>query len=231
MHTSGNSSYSSLDSGTGEAGTPGDGGRRFLMDASRATVEPRPRSVGPNSIRASRHCAGSSPESKRSSEMLMPVVPVSMMATIGRDALMTSPLTTSRCTLTAYAATGAPRLRRSSSLRASSEGGMSGTRESSIRRFTKSKRSDAMSVCSSSVGLMRGKRRLASPRNTAPPPPLSTSLRTMPKTAFGTFALSGSGLGETASVRSATNRCCSSTRACTKRKSPRRHSTPTSEPP
>ena len=50
--------------------------------------------------------SGSSSESYNESEITRPVVPVSMTATQGRLSGTTCPLTTSRCTLQAYGATG-----------------------------------------------------------------------------------------------------------------------------
>eukprot|EP00967_Tisochrysis_lutea_P072636 scaffold96944_cov26-Tisochrysis_lutea.AAC.2 len=69
---------------------------------------------------------------------------------------------------------GAPRGRKSIIGTASVSCGIRLTGERVSWRAKKSKRSEAISVCSSKVGRMRGRRRLAHPKKMAPPPPFPT---------------------------------------------------------
>eukprot|EP00966_Prymnesium_polylepis_P061586 1429047-Prymnesium_polylepis.1 len=101
--------------------------------------------------------------------MDQPVVPVSMIATVGAPSATGWPLTTSRATRHAYLRSGARGRRSTIGTAVPSRRSMSGDRDSSIRRLRKSKRMLTMSVCSSKVGRRtRGPRALTSPTKMAP---------------------------------------------------------------
>mmetsp|Transcript_51195 Transcript_51195/g.150862 ORF Transcript_51195/g.150862 Transcript_51195/m.150862 type:complete len:206 (-) Transcript_51195:78-695(-) len=167
--TSGNSSNSGASGSTLTVGMPGEGGRRLRTEASSAHTPPF--SVS-SSILAVRTGSGRSSESNSSSLMDQPVVPVSMIATVGAPSATGWPLTTSRATRHAYLRSGARGRRSTIGTAVPSRRSMSGDRDSSIRRLRKSKRMLTMSVCSSKVGRRtRGPRALTSPTKMAPDPP------------------------------------------------------------